>query len=154
MTRQVNVKPIDEQNYLKDNTLIKLLFGGLFTFDVIFTFFELATWASLLLGTAFFAIIIGIFFYGFKVFTNKVKKETSNYDIFQDEYLNHINMKGYKYAFNFAFMSLNVILAVTVFSGDLLAVFSTKDFCQLALGLICISYSLPVLYMLKDTEDE
>jgi len=154
MTTQVNVKPIHEQNYLKDNALIKLLFGGVFTIDGIVTFFELATWASLVLAYAAFAMLIGALFYVFKVFTNKVRKETSKYDNFQDEYLNHINMKGYKYAFNSAFMSLNVILAVTVFSGDLLAVFSPKDFCQLVLGLVCISYSLPVLYMLKDTEDE
>ncbi|MCJ8292995.1 MAG: hypothetical protein MJK15_01190 [Colwellia sp.] len=164
MTTQVNVKPIDEQNHLKRNALLYLVLGIIFSFSFLYNFFEQTISAEPTLERtllfAGFVLFIVMIFVCFKVMksANNIKKETFYCGNFQDEYLNYVNMKGYKYSFNFACFYLITIYIVTELyrnsTSDFTAVIDISNFCVVTMGLIFISYSIPVLYLLKGADDE
>ncbi len=164
MSAQMNVKPIDEQNYLKGNALLSLVLGVLFSFSFFYMLFEESISTSPVLegGLLFVGSIIFIaaMVICFKTVNsaNRVKKDTFYCGNFQDEYLNHVNLKGYKYVFNFvSFYFITIFICTGPTSSeaiDFLPLISIRDFCMLTMGLVFISYALPVLYLLKDAEDE
>ena len=75
------------------------------------------------------------------------------YSHFNDEYFNHINNKGFKYSFN---TSCAFLVFFSVFGHhfqSFLVNLSFSDFAEFTLGLSFISYSLPILLLLRG-EDE
>jgi len=164
MTAQVNVLPIDEQNYLKRNALLCLVLGVLFSFSFFYILFEQDISSMPILENSLLfvgaVIFISMMVICFKTINsaNRVKKDTFYCGNFQDEYLNHVNLKGYKYVFNFVcfyFITIFICTGPTISEAiDFLPLISIRDFCLLTMGLIFISYALPVLYMLKGGDDE
>jgi hypothetical protein len=164
MTKQVNVKPMDEQSYLMRNALLSVILGTSFVGESIYSHFEQYLQSHSLINAGV-SIIGGGIFIGMIVMliktlnsANKVLKKTFYYGNFEDEYLNYINAKGYKYACNFILFFCFVIYILSDFNGtvasELMLSTSTREFCQLTVGLIFISYALPVLYLLKGADDE
>jgi hypothetical protein len=164
MTAQMNVKPIDEQNYLKRNALGGLLVGGLWSSEIITNFITLTLESSpvsfVFFGVVSFALLIALIFSFFKALSsaNKVTKDTIWCGNFQDEYLNHVNLKGYKYAFNSVLFILLLVYALVGFEGtaigDALLSIELQDFCKLIMSTIFFSYGFVVLYLLKGADDE
>jgi hypothetical protein len=161
MTIQVNVQPIDEQNFLKRNALLCLLLGLFFSSDLIYTVFQQQISAvpllkySLMLFGFFIFIAMLVMLVRTMDSANKITKETFYYGNFQDEYLNYINAKGYKYAFNFAlFYLLSTYYITSVWGNDLASIINISELSKFSAGIVFISYALPVLYMLNGTDDE
>ncbi|TQV71024.1 hypothetical protein FLL45_22110 [Aliikangiella marina] len=73
---------------------------------------------------------------------------------FSDEFLNHINRKGYQYAFNVTCFVL-ILLMLSDFGGfaEAMAGVSASTLAKSILGVMFISYALPVLFLLR-AEDE
>ncbi len=164
MTTQMNVQPMDEQNFLKRNALLCLILAGYFIFDIFYTQLDeaLLDYSLLKNSLLFIGVVISIAMVVILVKTcksaNRITKDTSYYGNFQDEYLNFINIKGYKYAFNFTSVYFLIVYILTDFDGtwisDITMEISIQEFCKLSMGFIFISYALPVLYMLKGADDE
>jgi hypothetical protein len=164
MSAKLTVQPIDEQNYLKHNALLCLVLGVLFSFSFFYIIFEQGISSMPILENSllFIGAVISISMMVICIKTiksaNKVKNDTFYYGNFKDEYLNHINLKGYKYVFNFVcfyFFTIFICMGPTISEAiDFLPLISIRDFCLLTMGLIFISYALPVLYMLNGTDDE
>ena len=164
MTAQMNVQPIDEQNFLKRNALLCLILAGYFIFDIFYTQlgevlidYPLLKNSLLFIGAVLFISMVVILFKTCKS-ANRVAKNTSYFGNFHDEYLNFMNIKGYKYAFNFTSVYFLIVYILADFDGTWISgittVISIQDFCKLSMGFIFISYALPVLYMLKGADGE
>ncbi len=166
MSASINVKPIDEQNYLKNHALLCLSWATFIIFNfVYFIFAEQVSGESILDGSG---VYLGFLIVGFitlmvmtfktAIATTKVKKSTYYYGNFQDEYLNHVNAKGYKYVFNFMCFYLIALWLVTsgmeITANELFSSISLSEFIMVTFGLMFISYAVPVLYMLKGGDDE
>jgi hypothetical protein len=164
MSAQMNVKPIDEQNYLQKHASLCLFFGVLSSFNFIYILFSEQIRSvpflheSLLFIGALGFITMMVITFKTAIATKKVKKNTYYYGNFQDEYLNHVNAKGYKYVFNFMCFYLITIWLITsvtsTLENDVLSFISISNFSMFTMGLVFLSYALPVLYMLKGVDDE
>ncbi len=164
MSVQMNVKPIDEQNYLKNNALLGLFTGMLFSGDIISRFFynnnesDGFFSSGLLIAGIIVAILMMYSLFQVAQYSCKIKKRTFYYGNFKDEYLNHINSIGYKYAFNIICCYLLFVFFSTEYpksnEAQISYVMTVKDFCLLTIGIVFLSYSTPVLYMLKGVDDE
>jgi hypothetical protein len=161
----INVKPIDEQNFLKRNALGSLFagfyfFGGFF-YSIMQPYIEnngVSLWPFALVAIA---IIIVLFTSLIKTLSSgrKVSNDTLYCGNFQDEYLNYINAKGYKYAANFTGLSLFFVYVLITpfeetFLGTAVLSITIREFLDLTIGVLIFSYALPVLYMLKGADDE
>ncbi|MBU2894104.1 hypothetical protein KO495_12350 [Colwellia sp. D2M02] len=164
MSTQMNVRPIDEQNFLKRNALLGLLVGTLFSGEVLYIFLEqILMCNSVIMGILRFSglvIFILMIVALFKTLNsaNRVKKDAFWYGNLQDEYLNYVNLKGYKYVFNFSSFILFLFYVLAGFEGTVISnallSLELRDFCKLIMSTIFFSYALPVLYLLRGIEDE
>jgi hypothetical protein len=164
MPAAIHVKPMDEQNYLQKHALLCLFFGVLSSFNFIYILFSeqirsvpFLHESLLFIGVLGFITMVVITFKT-AIATKKVKNSTYYYGNFQDEYLNHVNAKGYKYVFNFMCFYLITLWLVTfsmqISANELLLSISFSQFIMVTFGLMFISYSVPVLYLLKGADDE
>jgi uncharacterized membrane protein len=109
MSVAINVKPADEQNYLKNHALLCLSLATFLIVNFVYLLFaEQVSGKSILDGSVIYlaCLIIGfitlmVMTFKTAIATTKIKKSTYYYGNFQDEYLNHVNAKGYKYVFIF-----------------------------------------------------
>jgi len=103
------------------------------------------------------SIILGVFivFTFFKIMNSieSLDRYTVWYNCFNDEYFNYINHKGYKYSFNTSCFFLMFFSIFGHHFQSFLVTLSLSDFAEFTLGLSFISYSLPVLFLLRG-EDE
>jgi len=164
MTTQLDVKPMDEQSYLMRNALLGVILGAWFLGESLHGYFEQYLQSHSMISLAV-SILGGVIFISMMVIlikvmksANKVQKKTFYYGNFEDEYLNYVNAKGYKYAFNFILIFFFVVYFLSGLDGtvasEVALSISIREFCQLTVGLIFISYALPVLYLLKGADDE
>jgi hypothetical protein len=165
MTISINVQPIDEQNFLKRNALLSLSLGFFFSIDMMSILltptFKQYSWlelAATIVGTVL-AITLVVMSFKTLFIARKISQDTFYCGNFQDEYLNHVNAKGYKYGFNFVALFLLSVYYISGFShmwiDEVSLLINTREFAKFTAGLVFISYAIPVLYMLNsDDADE
>jgi len=164
MITQLNVQPMDEENYLKCFALFSLAIGTIFISGVIESFIlqyfsnESVVAISLNFIRVCLYISMAIIIFKMSAPANRVLKKTLYWGNFQDEYLNFISAKGYNYAFNFIFFYLVIsyflIELFWTFPENVSVVEGLTGFCELSVGLMLICYALVVLYLLKGDDDE
>ncbi len=160
MSAQMNVQPADEQNYLKRNALLNLILGFFFiggtSYHYISDFILSSSLFMALSGLLALSTLIGMIVLLTKTISSskKIQKKMFYYGSFNDEYLNYVNGKGYKYVFNFITFYFLVVWLGTGISESLLGALTIRQFCELTIGLVFISYAVPVLYLLKGADDE
>lgn len=159
MNTKIISTAINEQVFLKRNSLLGVFAGLMFISSPLYKLLEhfITRYDWLYITLALLGAILGIsiiitFLKIIKSMEN-VDRYTIWYNNFNDEYFNHINNKGYKYSFN---ASCTFLVFISVFGHhfqDVLVNLSFSDFAEFTLGLSFISYSLPVLFLLRG-EDE
>ena len=164
MITQLNVQPMDEENYLKYFALFSLVIGTIFISGVLESFIsqyffnESVVTTSLNIIRVFLYISMVVIIFRMSAPANRVLKKTLYWGNFQDEYLNYISAKGYNYAFNFVFLYLVVAYLFIDLFGEfpesISLVQDLQGFCELSAGLMLICYALVVLYLLKGADDE
>ncbi len=152
--------PANEFFYLKSNALLSLALGLYFLSGMI------RVWLSSLIETnqffavsfMFFSILILFIILCYWVLAlvaaKQLPKSTYLFGTFKDEYFNHINDKGYKWAFNLSILLLSLLIVFDSFSS-LFNEVSIADFSKFIMGFSLIGYALPVLFLLRgETEYE
>ncbi|NQZ20593.1 MAG: hypothetical protein HRT53_00930 [Colwellia sp.] len=161
MGKEIVSSADNEHLYLKSNALFSFALGFVFTFDVIDQAFssiiENNHWVDILLTGMGVIVLLVLVVQLVKTLhaMEGLSKAAFWYGDFQDEYVNFINLKGYKWAFT---MAISVLLIFCIFDDLADVAFSSisiSDFSEFIVGLIFIAYSLPVIYSLyKDSENE
>lgn len=152
--------PASEQDYLRSNAILALILGLVFTLDLwslALSEVSASEWLTNIL-----IIGVAILFFLMLVYLVKASKGAFTFNrkafwlgTFNDEYLNHINLKGYKYAFNITcglLIALMLMADFNVFEG-LPNEVTLKQIFKSIIGLVFWGYAIPVLYMLRG-EDE
>ncbi|UUO21835.1 hypothetical protein FGD67_00460 [Colwellia sp. M166] len=159
MNTQIISTAINEQIFLKRNSLLGIFVGLMFIssplYKLLEPFITLYDWLYITLGLLSIVLGISIVFTLFKTIKSmgNMDRYTIWYSHFNDEYFNHINNKGFKYSFN---TSCAFLVFFSVFGHhfqSFLVNLSFSDFAEFTLGLSFISYSLPILLLLRG-EDE
>ena len=159
MKTQTISTAVNEQIFLKRNSLLGVFAGLMFISSPIYKLLEpIITehdWLNLVL--ALLSLILGMLIFFTFFSTIKSMENVGRYTIwtgnFNDEYFNHINNKGYKYSF---VTSCILLLDFSVFGRHLqnfLGGLFLSEFSDFMLGVIFLSYSLPILFLLRG-EDE
>ena len=161
MTNKTESTTISEHHFLKGNALLSLAIGLMFIAEMIEILFEpfINEHAWLDVSLTVFAFIVAIIVLIQIVKTLSVagglSKSTFWFGDFNDEYFNHLNLKGYKWAFNilcFILLFLYIFDDLTIIYFDSVTI---TDFAKFMIGFLFISYSLPVLYLLhKEDSNE
>ena len=148
-----------ELQYLKGSGFLALAIGLFFLTDAVrivyFQYNNHSEIINLILNVIeglFLLFMVVVLFKNLGAFTN-VASKTAWYGKFDDEYLNHTNMKGYQYAFNLAIITL----FIGMFAGDIwpdeTSVVSLHIFCKTVFAISLLGYSFPVLKSLYDETD-
>jgi hypothetical protein len=161
MSNEIVSSADNEYLFLKNNALLGFSLGVWFTSDVIgqvlSSFIGNNRWVDVsLMGVG---IVVTLLFVVQLVKTintmGGLSKAAFWYNDFQDEYINYINLKGYKWAFN---IGLGVLFVFHIFDDHTNVTFnsiSISDFSLFIVGVVSIAYSLPVAYWLcKESDDE
>jgi len=143
--------PINEQLFLKRNALVCIVLGIFFLTDFIYNYFNSSIEIEFL-NFILFIVSIG-FIVMFLMSANKIGKNVFLFGNFKDEYLNHIHNTGYKYSFSFISLFLVVLTITSSLFPKLFSTLPVHEFSKLSAGLMFISYSLPILFLLRG-EDE
>lgn len=143
--------PINEQTYLKRNALACVVLGALYIADAIYNHLTSSVGLKYLTFGLFVASIIFIALVLQSL--SKVSKRVFLFSNFEDEYLNHIHNTGYKYAFSLIATFLVLVSITTNIFPHLSEWLLVREFSKFSAGLMFISYSLPILYLLR-ADDE
>ena len=143
--------PINEQIYLKRNALVCIVLGALFIADSIYNHFNSSMELEYLTFTLFITSIIFIFLFLLSLI--KIGKSVFLLGNFEDEYLNHIHNTGYKYAFSLISIFLVVVAVTSNIFPKLTENLLVREFSKFSAGLMFISYSLPILYLLRGDDE-
>ncbi len=141
----------NEQKYLKRNAMGSLCLGGYFLLNAISSishgegasYFNLFTIPLFLLSCSGLYFIISAASIGPKVNSKKFWSSA-----FGDEYLNHLNLRGFKWAFVVTGTIFIIIMALSVFELSTLQSVSIRYFSELVLGVMFVAYSTPIVYEL------
>jgi hypothetical protein len=152
----MEIKQYDEQTCLRMSAAGSLHIGlalmSFALFDLLSDGFNVGAaifafvFMSLLLRGLYFSVSVAMF---------GPKPSSKGYwsSLFQDEYLNYLNMKGYKWAF----MTISGLLFILYFGGEklssgLLQEISIKNLAMFQIGVVWIAYSTPILFELRKEE--
>jgi protein-S-isoprenylcysteine O-methyltransferase Ste14 len=155
MTTNTQSIVVNEEDCLYQNALLGLLLAALFTFQYLDMFIEslpeINTWLYVLFGIVYIAIWFMIIRTLIKVITSgkNISKDAYWFSVYEDEYFNYINNKGYKYAFNVLLAYLTII---SIFGTDF-APISIESFCKFGLILGFLTYSSTVIFLLKGKDE-
>ncbi|WP_199609779.1 hypothetical protein [Flocculibacter collagenilyticus] len=150
--------PDIETNYLKNNALNMFFLSIFFIVSAAWPFIDRQAIPGaiyILMSLGLLAIIITALTFGLKSIKglSKEHKQAFWYGQFSDEYLNFVNLQGYKYAFNIAISALLITWLTAILGFSLTFQINTLLMVHALLAIIFLSYSLRVLYLLR-AEDE
>ncbi|RHW76272.1 hypothetical protein [Colwellia sp. RSH04] len=152
--------PVNEETFLKRNAFLSLILGIYFTYGWVYIAIEpnfiIYAWLKplcVVIGAIVMTFLIGSFFKALKSMEG-INKTTVFYGNFEDEYLNFVASQGVRYAFSFVWIYLMVIYLAYPYFEDFFSGISIQLFAKYSMGLIFISYALPVLYLLQRSNDE
>ncbi len=143
--------PVNEQVYLKRNALVCFVLGILFIADALYNNFTSSVGLKYL--TFMFFIAALIFIVMFLLSLIKMTKSAWLFGNFEDEYLNHIHNTGYKYAFSFMSFFLVVVSVTVNLFPYLIEGMLVREFSKFSAGLMFMSYSLPIIYLLRGDDE-
>ncbi|MCP4988181.1 MAG: hypothetical protein GY928_19675 [Colwellia sp.] len=152
--------PANENDLLKSSALLGLVLGVYFMLNVISSWFlplkedyQLFT-NSLTFLIVVILIMVLVYWVLTLVAAKKLPQSTYLFGVYKDEYFNHINNKGYKWAFNLAIMLLFSLVFIDSYSSIFNTV-SIADFSMFIMGFIFVAHALPVLFLLRgEAQDE
>ena len=159
MTDLTTSQPHNEQTFLKRNALLCTLLGMLLIFEAldIFANSNIAHGplldAFLIIGALALLVTLVVMLFKTLGTSYKISRQAYWFGNFQDEYINHINAMGYKYAFNTVCGALILCYGATRAEWLDTASSDIGLLCKMGLGIVFLSYSLPVLYLLRGDDE-
>lgn len=156
--KKLNEKsPEVEYNFLKNNAIFILIFGLMMLFFVLENYFPPAlkeqAWISVASASIMILILIYLMLNALKYSTFLVNRQAYWFGNFHDEYLDHVNTKGNKYALAAA----GVFLGIGLMLGESWVVeqqiISFKDYVQLNAAVLALTYGISVLCLLRGEHD-
>ena len=146
-----------EQQYLKHNAMLMLMIGITFLLDASYRLFfggRLGDWFVVLFGLlAMLVLAVGVVSMAKSLRYSRRAMFWTNR--FNDEWLAHLNMKGYRYAGHSLMALLFITFLLNRFGGidQWLASLDLASFSTLLLSVGAIAYSLPVLLGLRGADE-
>ena len=153
--------PLIEQLFMKRNATLSIFIGFILIAEILDAMLTglygqyewLESFASIA-GVLIFLLMMITLVRLFRVSRN-VSGSVFWFGNYQDEYLNHVNLKGYKYVFNIACFVLIAAFVLDDYSGAVATQYSIGELARVMAGVIFLSYGLPVWYLLRsDNADE
>ncbi len=140
-----------ELRFLKSSALLSAVLGTLFIVDsvplMLFQYQELPNVLRSTVHVMQILFILGLVYLLIKNISaiNGVPSRTTWLSQFDDEFLNHTNMKGYQYAFNLAIAALFIGTLGGEIWVDYTDHIPIHVFSEFVLGIAMAGYSIPVL---------
>ncbi|MFY8299790.1 hypothetical protein AAEU28_13570 [Pseudoalteromonas sp. SS15] len=150
-----------ELQYITWHAYLALVMGLLFFSASLESFLDFQASKSLtfVYGIAKFGLSVYFIYFMYKVITtmSSIKRRNFWTASFEDEYLNHLNLLGFKWSFHSVIFALSPFLFSNIssfisesFPADSI---SAKTLATLVIGVMFICYALPVLYGLNKSDE-
>lgn len=152
--------PIAEQQHLETNAWLCILLGIVFALqsaqDVINSLLANLSYASIAFDMIFVLLLITLVVLTVKtaVFSKNMHWRSVWHQYYEDEFLNHINLSGYKWAFNVTLLFL--FASFLAFDSKLVAseLYNIGHFTQLSIGVAGLCYGLRIFTLVKGSDNE
>ncbi len=155
MNNQLVATPINEQIFLKKNALLSILVGLIFLLEPVWLILtplisehsQLEIISSIIRLTLVLTMLI--VFVKTSASVRKAGKNAFWYSNFNDEYLNYVNNKAFKYSF---YITAGFIGFYAYLGKHFITLFNdmpVSDFALFILGLSFIGYGLPIIVNLR-----
>lgn len=160
MTSITPNSPVAEQKHLETNAWVSIMLGVVFSLqssqDALETMFSGYPALSIALNVLFFVLLITLFAFTVKaaLISKKMHWRSVWHQYYEDEYLNHINLSGYKWAFNIVLLFL--FCSFLAFDSTLIQSesFDIANFAQFSIGVAGLCYGLRIFVLAKGSDDE
>jgi|GEM_PF-2783170 len=160
MTHTKIATPATEQKYLQSNAILSVALGIYFTAGIWEWFLGDLAQGPVISGIVTFgalAVLIVALVYLSKASNGALSFNKKAFWLgrYEDEFLSHINHKGYQYAFNItaALLLVAIFLDPWVALFELTVSYTPQALAKFLIGALFLSYAIPVLCMLRG-EDE